>query len=73
MSRTERRTLASWIAREQEVVVFPTPPLPPTNIHLSDFWSRMDWRVGSSSSSAFTTAADILEGGLRGLRVYGGR
>ena len=40
--RTDRRTLASWMAREQEVVVFPTPPLPPTKIHRRVFWSRMD-------------------------------
>jgi hypothetical protein len=26
MSRTDSRCLASWIAREQEVVVLPTPP-----------------------------------------------
>lgn len=34
MRRTDSRCLASWMAREQEVVVLPTPPLPPTKIHL---------------------------------------
>ena len=62
MRRTERRTLASCMAREQEVVVFPTPPLPPTKIQRRVFWSRIDWRVGSrtSSSSVLIIAVDIL-------------
>ncbi len=36
MRRTLSRCLANWIASEHEVVVLPTPPLPPTKIHLSD-------------------------------------
>ena len=52
MRRTDLRCFASWMAREQDVVVFPTPPLPPTKIHRSDFWSRMDWSVGSMSSGS---------------------
>ncbi len=62
MSSTERRTLASWMASEHEVVVLPTPPLPPTKIQRSDRWSRIDWSVGSmaSGSSTLTSAADIL-------------
>ena len=62
MSSTERRTLASWMARLHDVVVLPTPPLPPTKIHRSDRWSRIDWSVGSreSWSSTSMSAADIL-------------
>ena len=61
MRRTDRRTLASWIAREHDVVVFPTPPLPPTNIQRRVFWSRMFWRVGSSwSSSVLMRAVDMV-------------
>jgi hypothetical protein len=39
MRRTDSRTLASWTAREHDVVVLPTPPLPPQNIHLRDFYT----------------------------------
>ena len=50
------------MAREHEVVVFPTPPFPPTKIHRSDFWSRIDCSVGSIwSSSVLTTAVDMVE------------
>lgn len=35
MRSTESRTFASCTAKLQLVVVFPTPPLPPTKIHLS--------------------------------------
>lgn len=48
---TDLRTRLSWIAREQDVVVLPTPPLPPTKIHRSVFWARMEDRLGSSASS----------------------
>lgn len=44
--RTESRTFESCTANEQEEVVLPTPPLPPTKIHLRDFWSRTFWREG---------------------------
>src|SRR5437764_1978174 len=37
MRRTDSRTLESWTASEQDVVVLPTPPLPPQNIHFRDF------------------------------------
>ncbi len=60
MSSTERRTFASWMAREHDVVVFPTPPLPPTKIHRSVRWSRMAWSVGSSGESSALTTADIF-------------
>lgn len=46
------RTRLSWIAREQDVVVLPTPPLPPTKIHRSVFCARMEDRLGSRASSA---------------------
>jgi hypothetical protein len=69
MRSTERRTLASWMASEQEVVVFPTPPFPPTKIQRRVFWSRMDWSVGSScSSSALITAVDMFVGAESGGR-----
>jgi hypothetical protein len=61
INRTERRTLASWMAREHDVVVFPTPPLPPTKIQRRVFWSSIDWRLGSStSSSVFIIAVDMF-------------
>jgi len=60
MRRTERRTFASWMAREQDVVVLPTPPLPPTKIQRRDFWSRMDWREGSRTSSVLMIAVDMV-------------
>lgn len=40
------------MAREQDVVVLPTPPLPPTKIHRRVFWARMEDRLGSRASSA---------------------
>ena len=77
MSSTERRTLASWMASEHDVVVLPTPPLPPTKIQRSDRWSRIDWSVGSmaSGSSTLTSAADILANiqRLRGSASSDGR
>ena len=45
MRRTDSRTLASWTAREHDVVVLPTPPFPPQKIHLSDFYVSL--RVNS--------------------------
>ena len=54
------RTRASCIASEQDVVVLPTPPFPPTNIHRSDFWLMIDSSVGARSSASASTAADIL-------------
>jgi hypothetical protein len=59
MSRTERRTLASWMAREHDVVVLPTPPLPPTKIQRSERWSRSVWRDGSRASSSMTRAMAV--------------
>jgi hypothetical protein len=32
--------------REVDIVVLPTPPLPPTNIHFKDVWERMFSKVG---------------------------
>lgn len=76
MRRTDLRCFASWMAREHEVVVFPTPPFPPTNIHRSDFWSRIDWSVGAMSASmsaveAMVEAASIGGGELvvRGVEI----
>lgn len=59
------------MAKEQLVVVFPTPPLPPTKIHRRLVCSRIGWRVGSRGSrSASTWATDmvmVFVGGLGGL------
>jgi hypothetical protein len=49
------------MAREHDVVVFPTPPFPPTKIHLSVFWSRMDWSVGAMSASMSAVEAMVAE------------
>jgi hypothetical protein len=49
------------MAREQEVVVFPTPPFPPTKIQRRLRWSRSDWREGSRASSVEMRAVDIFE------------
>lgn len=54
------RTRANWIAREQDVVVLPTPPLPPTKIHRSVFWARMEARVGSRGSSSETERLAVV-------------
>jgi len=35
-------------AIEDDVVVFPTPPLPPTKIHFNVFYSMMFLSVGSN-------------------------
>jgi hypothetical protein len=48
------------MAREQEVVVFPTPPFPPTKIQRRLRWSRRDWREGSRASSVEMRAVDIF-------------
>lgn len=45
-------------AREEDVVVLPTPPLPPTKIHFKVVWSIKFWRVGANSLS--TIVFDIL-------------
>jgi len=39
----------TWIARQQEVVVLPTPPLPPTNTHFS--LDSMIFRSDASGNS----------------------
>jgi hypothetical protein len=67
ISSTERRTFASWMASEQDVVVLPTPPFPPTKIQRSDRWSRMDCSVGSktSPSSTLMSVADMLGMAIR--------
>lgn len=67
------RTRANWIAREQDVVVLPTPPLPPTNIHRRVFWARMEDRVGSRGSSSETErVAVVAMFVLRGLLLWMG-
>lgn len=60
MSSTERRTLASWMASEHDVVVLPTPPLPPTKIQRRERWSSSDCSEGSRASSAEITAEDMV-------------
>ena len=65
MSRTDLRTRASWMAREQDVVVLPTPPFPPTNIHRRVFCWRIDWRVGSRvSGSSEVEMVAVVGGGM---------
>lgn len=77
MSRTDLRTRASWIAREHDVVVFPTPPLPPTKIHRRVFCEIMDSSVGSrvsvSVSMVAAVAADMVVSGAEwsGARALG--
>ena len=56
MIRTDCLTFESKVAIVLEQVVLPTPPLPPTKTHRSDFLSKMFWIVGligprSSSAS----------------------
>lgn len=67
MSSTERRTLASWMASEHDVVVLPTPPLPPTKIQRSERWSSSDCSDGSRASSAEMTAEDMAARGGGGV------
>lgn len=67
MSSTDLRTLASWMAREQDVVVLPTPPLPPTKIQRRVFWLTMFSSVGARSSASASTVADILMVVLEGF------
>lgn len=64
MRRTDSRTRASWAAREHDVVVLPTPPLPPQKIHFRDFWSRMFWSVGSRGSKS----SDMMCGLVIGIK-----
>ena len=70
MRRTDLRTRASWMAREQEVVVLPTPPLPPTKIQRRVFCCIMDSSVGSRSSASASTVADMVGKCL--LQIRGG-
>ena len=51
------------MAREQEVVVLPTPPLPPTKIQRRLFCCIMDSRVGARSSESASTVVDMLVDG----------
>lgn len=46
------RVLASWMPRQQDVVVLPTPPFPPTNTHCRDCWSMMFFNDGSGRSKS---------------------
>ena len=41
-------------------VVLPTPPFPPTNIHLKETWSRRFLIVGSSGSNSFKSTASAI-------------
>ena len=47
---------------EQDDVVFPTPPLPPTKIHLRFYFtiSSIFWIVGASDSMNVTSLGDQL-------------
>lgn len=47
---------ASWTPRQQLVVVFPTPPLPPTNTHWRVSWSIIFLREGSGRSESSNSA-----------------
>lgn len=51
-NNTLSRTFDNWTAREQEFVVLPTPPLPPTKIHFREVWSRTFCSDGSNTSSS---------------------
>lgn len=48
---TLSRSSESLEAIEHDVVVFPTPPLPPTNIHFKDFRANRELNDGSKSFS----------------------
>ena len=50
------RDLASCTPRQQEVVVLPTPPFPPTKIHCRDSWSARFLSDGSGRSSPSVSA-----------------
>jgi hypothetical protein len=56
MIRTFFLTWERRMERQEEVVVFPTPPLPPTKIHFSSCCSRMLARVGGSGSRSAVAA-----------------
>ena len=62
MMSTLSRAAASATASAHEQVVFPTPPLPPTNTQRSEVWATTFWRVGSSSSGAAAAAAEAIAG-----------
>uniref|UniRef100_A0A8C3BGI2 Telomerase RNA component interacting RNase n=1 Tax=Cairina moschata TaxID=8855 RepID=A0A8C3BGI2_CAIMO len=62
MMRTLSRTLESCTARLQLRVVFPTPPLPPTKIHLRLRCSMMLARVGSSGSTSGASSNSSASG-----------
>jgi len=66
MSRTDLRAFAIWMAREHDVVVLPTPPLPPTKIQRRDFWSMMVWREGVGSSDMVVVVEVGCMGGCVG-------
>mmetsp|Transcript_15451 Transcript_15451/g.33299 ORF Transcript_15451/g.33299 Transcript_15451/m.33299 type:complete len:240 (+) Transcript_15451:2045-2764(+) len=60
-------------AKAQLVVVFPTPPLPPTKIHLSDCCSttfRSELSIKSSSSSPTADALTFEDRGVTSLAAY---
>ena len=59
-----RRVLLRMEARAQEVVVFPTPPLPPTNIHFKVAWSITLRSVASCSSAMSRITSCTVELGL---------
>ena len=59
MMRTDSRTAASCTARAHEVVVLPTPPLPPQKAHFSVFWSSRFWSVGARASSSSAIFAGV--------------
>ena len=52
MMSTLRLFAASCTAKLLDVVVLPTPPFPPTNIHLRDWWSNRWLSVGFGSASS---------------------
>ena len=50
------------VPTQHDVVVFPTPPLPPTKIQRRDVWSTRFWRLGSSGSSPSMIAESAMVG-----------
>jgi len=58
--RTFSRTIESRMPTQHEVVVLPTPPLPPTNTHFRDSISMMFRRLGSGSSANSSSLRSVM-------------
>lgn len=74
MRRTDSLCLASWIAREQEVVVLPTPPFPPTKIHLSDSARALQLAIcvepRQECGERLTLVDDVLQSGIESIPLW---